>query len=55
MKAIYTLLEEDIAYNGYLSEEQIKEVDMRMADHENGVGRTYTQSEVDQILDNAVK
>lgn len=55
LKAIYTLVEEEIAYNGYLTEEQIKEAEQRMIDHDNGLGRTYTWEETLAMARNAVK
>ena len=45
LKAIYTLLENDIAEDYQLSEEQKDELDRRYSDHINGIGRTYTWEE----------
>jgi len=45
LKAIYTLLENDIAEDYQLSQEQKDELDRRYADHINGIGRTYTWEE----------
>lgn len=42
LKAIYTLLEEDIIYSSQLSNDQKIELDKRMEDHENGITKAYT-------------
>jgi len=55
LKAIYTLLEDDIAYNGHMTEEQLAEVKRRLADHKNGIGKTYTWEEANAILDETIK
>lgn len=55
LKAIYTLLEDDITVNSLLTEEQKAELDKRMAEHENGIGRTYTWEETLAMARNAVK
>jgi len=55
LKAIYTLLEDEIAYNGHLTVEQREEVDRRIADYENGIGKTYTWEETLERARNTVK
>ena len=55
LKAIYTLLEDDITYTGHLNKEQLEELDRRMADHERGIGRTYTWEETKEMTRNSVK
>ena len=42
-------------YAGAMTKKQFEEVDRRMADHENGIGRTYTWEEVNACLDNVAK
>jgi putative addiction module component (TIGR02574 family) len=55
LKAIYTLLEDDISANSMLTDEQKMELDKRMADHEKGIGRTYTWEETIAMAREAVK
>jgi putative addiction module component (TIGR02574 family) len=45
LKAIYTLVENDIADEFELTAEQKKELDRRYDDYMNGVGETYTWEE----------
>lgn len=45
LKAIYTLLEDDINDEFTLTAEQKKELDRRYDDYMNGVGETYTWEE----------
>jgi putative addiction module component (TIGR02574 family) len=45
LKAIYTLLEDDISEGYQFSEDQKKELDRRYDDYMNGVGKTYTWDE----------
>ncbi len=45
LKEIYTLLQDDIAGDYQLSEEQKIELDKRSHDYQNGIGRTYTWDE----------
>ena len=54
LKAIYTLLEADMQHAGQLSDEQKIELDKRMADHENGIGRTFTWEESTNIARSSV-
>ena len=55
LKAIYTLVEDEISYSGYLTKEQLEEAEQRMADHDAGIGRTYTWEETIEMARNAVK
>jgi hypothetical protein len=45
LKAIYTLLENEIADDSLLSVEQKNELDKRYADYQNGIGKTYSWDE----------
>jgi hypothetical protein len=45
LKAIYTLLQNEISEEYDLSSAQKKELDKRASDHKNGIGRTYTWEE----------
>lgn len=45
LKAIYTLLQNDIDYGGNLTEEQMAELDRRSYELEHGLARTYTWEE----------
>jgi len=45
LKAIYTLVEDDITEGYQFSEDQKKELDRRYDDYMNGVGETYTWEE----------
>lgn len=45
LKAIYTLLEPEIGYTGQLSAEQLDELDKRMEEYENGIGKSYSVEE----------
>jgi putative addiction module component (TIGR02574 family) len=45
LKAIYTLLEDDISEGYQLTEDQKQELDRRYDDYMNGIGKTYTWDE----------
>ena len=45
LKAIYTLLQDDIDDGYQLTEEQKAELDRRLHDYKNGIGRIYTWDE----------
>lgn len=45
LKAIYTLLEDDITEGYQFSDDQKQELDRRYNDYMNGVGKTYTWDE----------
>lgn len=45
LKAIYTLLQDDIDSDSYLTKEQMAELDRRLEDYQNGKGKTYTWEE----------
>ncbi|MDR3693092.1 addiction module protein [Mucilaginibacter sp.] len=45
LKAIYTLVEDDISEGYQFSDEQKKELDRRYDDYVNGIGKTYTWEE----------
>lgn len=55
LKAIYTLLEADMQDRSQLSDAQKIELDKRMAEHENGIGRTFTWEESINIIRGSVK
>ncbi|MGZ3776198.1 MAG: addiction module protein [Mucilaginibacter sp.] len=54
LKAIYTLLEDDIEDEYQLTDEQKAELDRRLYNYQNGVGKNYTWDEtivhIDQEL-----
>ncbi|MGZ3755141.1 MAG: addiction module protein [Mucilaginibacter sp.] len=54
LKAIYTLLENDIVDEHQLSTEQKEELNRRYSDHQNGIGRTYAWDEVVAITEHAL-
>jgi hypothetical protein len=54
LKAIYTLLEDEISEDYALSNAQKKEIDKRLIELENGIGRTYKWDEVVAITDKAL-
>jgi len=54
LKAIYTLLEDDITEGYQFSEDQKKELDRRYNDYQNGIGKTYSREEVVAITDKAL-
>jgi len=54
LKAIYTLLEDDITDDYQFSEDQKKELDRRYNNYQNGVGKTYTWDETLAITDKAL-
>ena len=45
LKAIYTLLQDDIDSENYLTKEHMAELDRRLEDYHNGKGKTYTWEE----------
>ncbi len=53
LKAIYTLLEDD-SIDYQLSAAQKKELDRRLNDHENGIGKTYTWDETILMAEQAL-
>ena len=55
LKAIYTLLQDDIDDGYQLTEEQKAELDRRMHDYQNGIGRTYTWDETVAMAKQALK
>jgi putative addiction module component (TIGR02574 family) len=55
LKAIYTLLEADMYHISQLSDSQKIELDKRMAEHENGIGRTFTWDETIGIARGSLK
>jgi hypothetical protein len=54
LKAIYTLLENDIADEFTLAAEQEKELDRRYDNYQNGIGKMYTWEEAVAITDKAL-
>jgi hypothetical protein len=54
LKAIYTLLEEDITEGFVLSDEQKHELDRRYNNYQNGIGRSYNREEIDAIIEHAL-
>jgi putative addiction module component (TIGR02574 family) len=54
LKAIYTLLQDDIDDGYQLTEEQKAELDRRLHDYKNGIGRTYSWEETTAIIDQAL-
>jgi putative addiction module component (TIGR02574 family) len=54
LKAIYTLLEDDIEDEHQLTDEQKAELDRRLYNYQNGIGKNYTWEEtvvhIDQEL-----
>jgi hypothetical protein len=54
LKAIYTLLEDDITEGFVLSNEQKSELDRRYSNHQNGIGKSYNRDEIDAIIDHAL-
>jgi len=55
LKAIYTLLESDDSDDDYkLSAAQKKELDRRLSDYENGIGKTYTWDETLAMAEQAL-
>jgi len=54
LKAIYTLLEDDISEDYQFSEDQKKELDRRYNNYQNGIGKTYTWEETLAITDKAL-
>ena len=54
LKAIYTLLENEITDDHQLSTAQLAILDKRYSDHENGIGKTYTWDETVAIAEKAL-
>ena len=54
LKAIYTLLEKDISEDHGLSTLQKEELDKRLSDHQNGIGRTFSWDETVAIAEQAL-
>lgn len=54
LKAIYTLLEDDEDDQYKLSVEQKEELDRRLADHQNNIGKTYSWAETMAMAEKAV-
>lgn len=54
LKAIYTLVENDINEEFMFSDEQKKELDRRYDNYQNGIGKTYTWEEAVAITDKAL-
>lgn len=54
LKAIYTLLEEDITDGFVLSDEQKYELDRRYNNYQNGIGSSYNREEIDAIIEHAL-
>lgn len=55
LKAIYTLLEGGASDEDYgFSQAQKKELDRRLSDYQNGIGKTYTWDETVAITDQAL-
>ena len=55
LKAIYTLLQDDINDGYQLTEEQKAELDRRSLEYQNGIGRNYTWEETVAMAKKAVK
>jgi hypothetical protein len=55
LKAIYTLLEDDLSGSYQLSKEQKEELDRRYNDYMNGVGETYTMEQTIAMAREALK
>lgn len=53
LKAIYTLLEEDIVQNSQLNDKQKIELDKRLDDYENGLTGVYTWEETISMARNS--
>jgi hypothetical protein len=54
LKALYTLLENDITDGFTLTAAQKKELDRRYDDYMNGVGETYTREETVAMTEKAL-
>ena len=54
LKAIFTLVEDDLSDDYQLSGAQKIELDKRYSDHQNGIGRTYTWEETVAIAEKAL-
>ncbi len=54
LKAIYTLVEDDLTDEFALTAEQKKELDRRYDNYQNGIGKTYTWEEAVAITDKAL-
>jgi hypothetical protein len=55
LKAIFTLIENDITDDYQLSISQKEELDKRLSDHENGIGRTFTWEETVAMAEQGLK
>jgi hypothetical protein len=55
LKAIFTLIENDITDDYQLNMSQKEELDKRLSDHENGIGRTYTWEETVAMAEQSLK
>ncbi len=51
LNALYTLLEDEIDYDGYLTKEQRAELDRRYNELESGFAKTYTWEETVSFID----
>jgi putative addiction module component (TIGR02574 family) len=54
LKAIYTLLQDEISENYELTEIQRNELDRRFNDHQNGIGHSFTWEETVAIAKQAL-
>jgi hypothetical protein len=54
LKAIYTLVENDIADEFIFTAEQKEELDRRYDDYQNGIGKTYNREEVVALTEKAL-
>ena len=54
LKAIFTMLENEISDEHQLSPAQKQELDKIYSDHQNGIGRTYTWDETLAIAEQAL-
>jgi hypothetical protein len=54
LKAIYTLVEDDLTDEFALTAGQKKELDRRYDNYQNGIGKTYTWEEAVAITDKAL-
>jgi hypothetical protein len=54
LKAIYTLLQDDIDEEYKFSKKQKTELDRRLNDYQNGIGRTFSWDETVAMTDKAL-
>ena len=54
LKAIYTLLQDDIGEDYKFTKEQKAELDRRFNDYQSGIGKTFTWEETVAITDKAL-